>query len=166
MKTTAIQVGSCIFNPGSQTEELANYDRRHAAAPDERRGSIRSARTVEVFGWIMLAEAPLVLLAPHWVAAVLHLPELSVQAANYFRLVGLLLGGLGMLYVVSGRLNALGFVFASMLDRPLVPFIMAALWYHDIVPAPLARLFAISDTASFLWTLSAWRAERSGHHAG
>ncbi len=129
-------------------------------------GQSASARTVEVFGWIMLAEAPLVLLAPQWVAALLHLPELSAQAANYFRLVGLLLGGLGMLYVVSGRLNALGFVFASMLDRPLVPFIMAALWYHDIVPAPLALLFAISDTASFLWTLSAWRAERSGHHAG
>ena len=123
-------------------------------------GQSRSARTVEVFGWIMLTEAPLVLLAPHMVAALLHLPELSEQAANYFRLVGLLLGGLGMLYVVSGRLNALGFVFASMLDRPLVPFIMAALWYHHIVPAPLALFFALSDTASFLWTLTAWRAER------
>lgn len=123
-------------------------------------GQSRSARTVEVFGWIMLAEAPLVLLAPHTVAAVLHLPLLSEQAANYFRLVGLLVGGLGMLYVVSGRLNAAGFVFASMLDRPLVPFIMAALWYHGIVPAPLALFFAVSDTASVLWTLRAWRAER------
>jgi hypothetical protein len=123
-------------------------------------GQSRSARTVEVFGWIMLVEAPLVLLAPHEVAALLHLPALSEQAANYFRLVGLLLGGLGMLYVVSGRLNALGFVFASMLDRPLVPFIMVALWYHHIVPAPLALVFAVSDTASFLWTLTAWRAER------
>lgn len=109
-------------------------------------GQSRSARTVEVFGWIMLVEAALVLFAPHGVAALLHLPVLSEQAANYFRLVGLLLGGLGMLYVVSGRVNALGFVFASMLDRPIVPFIMAALWYHDIVPAPLALLFAVSDT--------------------
>lgn len=123
-------------------------------------GQSRSARTVEVFGWIMLAEAPLVLLAPHDVAALLHLPELSEQAANYFRLVGLLLGGLGMLYVVSGRLNARGFVFGSMLDRPLVPFIMAALWYHHIVPAPLALFFAVSDTASFLWTFAAWRTEQ------
>lgn len=123
-------------------------------------GQSRSARTVEVFGWVMLAEAAFVMLAPHAVAALLHLPVLSEQAANYFRLVGLLLGGLGMLYVVSGRLNALGFVFASMLDRPLVPFIMAALWYHGIVPAPLALVFAVSDTASFLWTLAAWRAER------
>jgi hypothetical protein len=80
--------------------------------------------------------------------------------------VGLLLGGLGMLYVVSGRLNALGFVFASMLDRPLVPFIMAVLWYHGIVPAPLALFFAVSDTASVLWTFAAWRAERIDRLAG
>ncbi|MFV0662116.1 hypothetical protein [Denitromonas sp.] len=123
-------------------------------------GQSRSARTVEVFGWILLAEAPLILLAPHWVAGVLQLPELSPQAANYFRLVGLLVGGLGMLYVVSGRLDARGFVFASLLDRPLVPFIMAALWGFDIVPGPLAVFFAVSDGASFLWTLSAWRAEQ------
>lgn len=129
-------------------------------------GQSRAARTVEVFGWIMLAESLLVMLAPHQVAALLHLPGLSEQAANYFRLMSLLLGGLGMLYVVSGRLDARGFVFASMLDRPLVPFIMAALWYHGIVPAPLALLFAVSDTTSFLWTLSAWRTERTGNPSG
>lgn len=114
----------------------------------------------------MLAEAPFVLLAPHEVAALLHLPALSEQAANYFRLVGLLLGGLGMLYVVSGRLDARGFVFASMLDRPLVPFIMAALWYHGIVPAPLALFFAVSDTASVSWTFAVWRAEHGDQAAG
>ncbi|MCZ4303978.1 hypothetical protein O4G98_04470 [Zoogloeaceae bacterium G21618-S1] len=123
-------------------------------------GQSRSARTVEVFGWILLLEAPLILFAPHWVAGVLQLPALNDQAANYFRLVGLLVGGLGMLYVVSGRLDAQGFVFASLLDRPLVPFIMAALWGFSIVPGPLALFFALSDGASFLWTLSAWRAER------
>ena len=123
-------------------------------------GQSRSARTVEVFGWILLVEAPMLLLAPHVVASLLQLPELSTQAANYFRLVGLLVGGLGMLYVVSGRLDAEGFVFASLLDRPLVPFIMAALWYFGVIPGPLALLFAVSDGASFLWTLSAWRAER------
>lgn len=119
----------------------------------------RSARTVEIFGWIILAEGTLILLAPYWVAGLLQLPELSEQAANYVRLVGLLVGGLGMLYVVCGRLNSRSFVFASMLDRPLVPPIMAVLWYLGIVPGPLALLFAISDGGSFLWTLSAWRSE-------
>jgi hypothetical protein len=69
-----------------------------------------------------------------------------------------------MLYVVSGRLNAEGFVFASLLDRPLVPGIMAVLWWLGFVPGPLALAFSIQDFASFLWTLSAWRrAEREAH---
>jgi hypothetical protein len=122
-------------------------------------GESPAAKTVEYFGWLMLAEAATLLFAPHFVAQVLHLPALSEQAANYFRLVGLLVGGLGMLYVASGRLNAEGFVFASLLDRPLVPPVMAVLWYLDIIPGPLALLFAVSDFSSFLWTLLTWRAQ-------
>jgi hypothetical protein len=65
-----------------------------------------------------------------------------------------------MLYIASGRLNAEGFVFASMLDRPLVPIAMAILWYLDIIPGPLALIFSIQDFGSFLWTLFVWRAEQ------
>jgi len=122
-------------------------------------GQSPAAKTVEYFGWLMLAESATLLFAPHFVAQVLHLPALSEQAANYFRLVGLLVGGLGMLYVASGRLNAEGFVFASLLDRPLVPPVMAVLWWLDIIPGPLALLFAVSDLSSFLWTLLTWRAQ-------
>ena len=64
-----------------------------------------------------------------------------------------------MIYVVSGRLNAEGFVFASLLDRPLVPIAMGILWYMGIIPGPLALIFSIEDFGSFLWTLNAWRAE-------
>lgn len=127
-------------------------------------GQSRTARTVELFGWLCLVEAAFMLFAPHFVASVLHLPPLAEQAANYFRLVGLLVGGLGMLYVVSGRLNAEGFIFASLLDRPLVPPIMALLWYFDILPGPLALAFSILDFGSFLWTLVTWRAERRTTH--
>jgi hypothetical protein len=122
-------------------------------------GQSRSAKTVEAFGWLMLIEAPVILFAPNFVASVLHMPPLAEQGANFFRLMGLLVGGLGMLYVVSGRLNAQGFVFASLLDRPLVPPIMAVLWYLGIVPGPLALAFSILDGGSFLWTLVTWRAE-------
>jgi hypothetical protein len=124
----------------------------------------RSAKSVEVFGWLILLEGTLVVLLPHLVARILHLPPLVEQAANYFRLVGLLVSGVGMLYIASGRLNAAGFVFASLLDRPLVPFAMAVLWYLQIIPGPLAVIFSLQDFGSFLWTLTTWRAESPDRH--
>jgi hypothetical protein len=123
-------------------------------------GQSRSAKSVEVFGWLIIAEGTAVLFAPHFSASVLGILSLAEETANYFRLVGLLVCGVGMLYIASGRLNAEGFVFASMLDRPLVPITMAILWYLDIVPGPLALIFSIQDFGSFLWTLFAWRAEQ------
>src|SRR5215469_15027291 len=120
-------------------------------------GQTRAARSVEIFGWLDTLLGIIILIAPYWTASLLQLPALTDQGANYLRLVGLLVGGLGMLYVVAGRLNAQGFVFASMLDRPLVPIIMAILWYKQILPGPLALAFSISDFGGFLWTLSAWR---------
>ena len=119
----------------------------------------RTAFTVEAFGWLILIEATIILIAPYFTASVLQLPPLQPQGADYLRLAAVLIGGLGMLYVVSGRLNAEGFLFASLLDRPLVPPLMALLWYLDIVPGPLAIAFSIQDLASFLWTLFTWRAE-------
>jgi hypothetical protein len=119
-----------------------------------------SARTVEIFGYLMLVEGITIVVAPGGVAALLGLPDFSTSAATYFRLVGLLIAGLGMLYTVSGRLNAQGFVFASMLDRPAVPFIMLGLWYWGLLPAILAVAFGLQDFGSFLWTLWAWRRER------
>lgn len=124
-------------------------------------GQSRSAKTVEVFGWLILVEGGLILLGPGIVVSVLHLPSLGEQGRHYLQLLGLLVGGVGMLYVVSGRMNAEGFVFASLLDRPLVPIAMALLWHFNIVPGPLALAFAIQDFGSFLWTLRTWHAERS-----
>jgi len=125
----------------------------------------RAAKTVEAFGWLILAEAVVLMFAPHFAAALLHLPPLEPQGANYLRLAALLVGGVGMLYVVSGRLNAEGFVFASLLDRPLVPPVMAVLWVLGIIPGPLALVFAIQDFGSFLWTLMAWKAEQRAEAA-
>jgi len=124
--------------------------------PERSRASI----TVEVFGWLIMLEGTLMLLSPANVASILHLPTLVEQAENYFRLIGLLVGGLGMIYVVSGRMNADGFVFASMLDRPLVPLVMATLWYLKLIPWQLALAFSIQDFGSFLWTLFTWRREQ------
>jgi hypothetical protein len=122
-------------------------------------GQSRTAKTIEVFGWLVLVEGMLIMFAPHFVTSVLRMPPLSDPEVNYFRLAALLVSGVGMLYVVSGRLNSEGFAFASLLDRPLVPPTMAVLWYLGIVPAPLALAFSIQDFGGFLWTLNAWRAE-------
>jgi hypothetical protein len=120
-------------------------------------GQTRAARSVESFGWLDMALGLIILIGPYWTAWLLQLPALTDQGANYLRLVGLLVAGLGMLYVVAGRLNAHGFVFASLLDRPLVPVIMAVLWYKQILSGTLALAFGVSDFGGFLWTLSAWR---------
>jgi hypothetical protein len=125
--------------------------------PERSRASI----TVEVFGCLIMLEGTLMLLSPATVASILHLPAMVEQAENYFRLIGLLVGGIGMIYVVSGRMNADGFIFASLLDRPLVPFVMAALWYLKLIPWQLALAFAVQDFGSFLWTLFTWRREQS-----
>jgi hypothetical protein len=119
----------------------------------------RTARTVEWYGWLILIQGPLFLLFPGFVASVLQLPPLAEQGPDYFRLIGVLVGGVGMLYVVSGRLNAEGFLFATLLDRPLVPPLMAVLWYFGIVPGSFALVFSIQDFGSFLWTLLTWRSE-------
>ena len=120
-----------------------------------------TSRTVEIFGWIVLFEGAVIMISPHLVASLLHLPPLVDQGADYFRLAALLLLGIGMLYVVSGRLNSQGFAFASLLDRPLVPPTMAVLWLLDVVPGPLALAFSIQDLAGFIWTLRTWRAQQA-----
>ena len=120
-----------------------------------------AGKTLEVFGWVCLIEAVVVMMSPSFVASALHLPAFTEQGAAYFRLAALLVGGVGMLYVVSGRLGSEEFVFASLLDRPLVPPAMAVLWYLGVVPGPLALAFSIQDFSGFLWTLHAWRAQRA-----
>ena len=120
-----------------------------------------SARTVEAFGWLIFLEGNVLVLAPYWVAWLLSLSDFSAATAVYFRLAGLLVAGLGLLYIVSGRLNSREFVFASMLDRPLVPFVMLGFWYWAQFPAVLAILFSLQDFGGFLWTLWAWRNEKA-----
>src|SRR5258708_7963996 len=117
----------------------------------------RAARTVEYFRWMDMSLGTIILMAPYFTASLLNLPTLGSQDANYLRLVALLVGGLGMLYVLAGRLNAQGFIFASLLVRRLVPAIMTVLWYKGILPGSLAVAFSAGDFGGFLWTLWAGR---------
>ena len=80
----------------------------------------RAAKTVEIYGWIIFIEGGLLLLFPDFMARLMHFGPLTLQASGFLRLVGMLVSGFGMLYVLSGRLNAEGFVFATLIDRPFV----------------------------------------------
>ena len=120
----------------------------------------RAAKTVEIYGRIIFLEGGLLLLFSDFMAKVMHFGPLNAQASGFLRLIGMLVSGFAMLYVLSGRLNAEGFVFATLVDRPFVAPTMAALRYFGALPDPLTLLFAIEDSASWLWTLLTWRAEQ------
>ena len=120
----------------------------------------RAAKTVEIYGWIIFLQGGLLLLFPDFMVRLMHFGPLTLQASGFLRLIGILVSGFGMLYLLSGRLNAEGFVFATLIDRPFDAPTMSMLWYFGALPGPLALLFAIEDSASWLWTLLTWRAER------
>jgi hypothetical protein len=122
-------------------------------------GQGRAARTVEIYGWIVLVEGSTALIGPHFIATVLGMPPLTQQGADYFRFSAVWVCGIGLLYILNGRLNADGFVFSSLLDRPLVLPVMGVLWIAGIVPGPIALLAGVQDLATCLWTLWAWRKE-------
>ena len=119
----------------------------------------RAAKTVEIYGWISFLESGLLLLVPDFMARLMHFGPLTPQASGFLRLIGMLISGFGMLYLLSGRLNTEGFVFATLIDRPFVAPTMALLWYFGALPGPVALLFAIEDSTSWLWTLLTWQAE-------
>src|SRR5260370_30744284 len=90
-------------------------------------GQTRAARSVEYFGWIDLVLGITILVVPYWSASLLHLPPLTIQGANYLRLPGLLVSGLGMLYALSRPRNVGGFLSAHFLDPPVGPPSLAPL---------------------------------------
>jgi hypothetical protein len=100
----------------------------------------RAAKTVEIYGWIIFLEGGLLLLFPDFMARLMHFGPLTPQASGFFRLIGMLVSGFGMLYVLSGRLNAEGFVFATLIDRPFVAPTMATLWYFRVARSARALI--------------------------
>ena len=110
-------------------------------------------------GWIDIITGAVILLAPYWTASLLQLPSMSAGSPNYFRLAGLLFGGLGMLYLVSGSLSAQGAIFASLIVRPIIGTIFLVLWWRGILQGSIALPCAAFEYGGFLWTLSAWDAD-------
>ena len=122
-------------------------------------GQGRAAKTVEIYGWIVLLEGAICMLWPQPVATALGIPALADQALNYFRLAGVWVAGIGLLYLLSGRLNATGFVFSTLLDRPLVLPLLGVLWYFGMVAGTIALVAGLQDLLTCLWTFLVWRRE-------
>jgi hypothetical protein len=117
------------------------------------------SRSVAIFGYVDLFLGLLILIAPRFTATIFFLPPLAPLDISLLRVVGVLVAMLGVLYIINGRCNGLGFAVGSLLDRPMVPFIMATLWFMHILPATLAVAFSIVDFSGFLATAYAWRAD-------
>ena len=122
-------------------------------------GQGRAAKTVEIYGWVVLIEGATCMISPQFVATILGIPPLIDQGVDYFRLAGVWVAGIGLLYVLSGRLNANGFVFSTLLDRPLVLPILGVLRYFGMVPGTLALGAGLQDLATCAWTFTIWRKE-------
>jgi len=117
------------------------------------------SRSIEIFGWVDLALGLLILIAPRFTATLFHLPPPFPLDISLLRVVGVLVTTLGVLYIINGRFNSQGFAVGALLDRPLVPVIMAVLWRNHILPGSLAASFSIVDFSGFLATAFAWRAD-------
>jgi len=122
-------------------------------------GQGRAAKTVEIYGWVLMLEGATSMVAPQFVATLLGIAPLVDQGVVYFRLAGVWVAGIGLLYVLSGRVNATGFVFATLLDRPLVLPLLGILWGLGLLPGSLALGAGLQDLLTCLWTLAVWRRE-------
>ena len=80
---------------------------------------------------------------------------LAERAANYFSLGGNPCDGNRHAVCNERPARRRGFVFASLLDRPLVPIATGILWHREMIPGPLAVLFSAEDFGGFLWALCA-----------
>ena len=59
-----------------------------------------AAKTVEIYGWIIFLQGGLLLLFPDFMARLMHFGPLTPQASGFLRLIGMLVSGFGMLYVL------------------------------------------------------------------
>ena len=128
-------------------------------------GQTLAARSAELFGWLILAIGFVTLLFPGFTASLLKITSGGFSpGANYLQLIGLLVGGLGMLFVVGGSLDTGGFVTTSVSAQLIAPLLIALSWWIAGIPRGLAIAFIGISLAGAFSTLLATRADlRSGN---
>src|SRR6266480_616624 len=122
--------------------------KRLLSAPEQS----RAAKTVEIYGWIIFLEGGLLLLFPDFMARLMHFGPLTAQAFWVFtfkRHAGFRLWDA----LFAEWTSQCGGLCICHIDRSAIRRTDHALWYFGALPGPLALLFAIEDSASWLWTL-------------
>lgn len=114
---------------------------------------IPAARSIQVVGAYLLLLAVALLLAPNLLLAAFGV---APTGEVWIRVVGMLLGFLGVYYLQAARAGLTAFFGWTVPVRLSVPVFFAVFVAAGMAPAPLL-LFGAVDAAGALWTWSALR---------
>ena len=115
----------------------------------------KSAQTLFFFALYLFAVSLMLLIAPNTMLTAFRLPPTDEV---WIRVVGMLVGFLGMYYVSAARANLLPILELSVRARASVPLFFGAFvalgW-----ASPMLLLFGAVDLAGAIWTFLALRSE-------
>ncbi len=131
---------------------------QNIGGPDLRQQT-RAEHSIEVYGWLSVGIGFLFLVTPSLITSLFHLATNSQPGPNYLSLAGLLVGGIGVLYVVSGSLNGGKFVFASLLSRLFTSVALLVAWWQFHTDGNLTVALVAINLSGLLWTWLAWRSD-------
>lgn len=114
----------------------------------------RAARSVFVFGCYLIGMSAILVVAPNLLLDLLQQPRTDEP---WIRVLGVIVGVLGVYYARAGRADATWFFSTTVAIRLSIPLAFGLLVLLWDAPAVL-MLFAVADVAGALWT---WRALRA-----
>lgn len=115
-----------------------------------------AARSIQLFGYYLLALAAVLLLAPNLLLQAFRLPPTHDV---WIRVVGMLVGFLGVYYLLAVRAGLRAFFVWTVPVRVSVLLFFAAFVALGLAP-PMLLAFAVVDALAAGWTWWALRRER------
>jgi hypothetical protein len=119
------------------------------------------AKTILPYECYLLLLGVLFLLVPNTLLGLFQIPPTSEV---WIRVVGMLLIGLGIYYLVALRSELRPFIVWSVSLRASVILVFGAFVITGLAP-PVLLVFSAIDLIGALWTRSALRREASGHES-
>lgn len=116
-----------------------------------------AARSLHVFGLYLIVAGSLLLLVPALLLGPLGLPP---PADAWGRVAGMVVGILGIYYLLCARAELLSFMHASVWVRSSVIVCLGTLVAVGLAP-PALLVFGVIDLAAAAWTWAALRTMRA-----